>query len=252
MDLTVVAWASIGLAVACAVVIAADEVRHPQAMGVMNVVWPVTGLYFSVFAVWAYFVVGRKKTRDAMERKKSGKPMSPNARNMGHPDSGKAQGMGGMKMGVDAPPTLAQVAVGTSHCGAGCMIADVICEFGIAAAGITLLGSMLWAEYAIDFAAAWALGVVFQYFAIKPMREGISVGGAIVAAMKADTLSIIAFQVGMYAWMALVYFKLFRAPHLTAFDPRYWLMMQVAMVCGFLTSLPMNRLLIGVGLREKM
>jgi hypothetical protein len=226
MDMTVVAWVSIGVAVVCAVVIAVDEVRHPQAMGVMNVVWPVTGLYFSVFAVWAYFALGRKKAKDA----------------------------GGMKMGgdEDAPPTLAQVAVGTSHCGAGCMIADVVSEFGIAAAGITLLGSILWAEFAIDFAAAWALGIVFQYWAIKPMRKGISVGGAIWAAMKADTLSILAFQVGMYAWMALVYFKLFRALHLTAFDPRYWLMMQVAMVCGFATSLPMNRLLIGLGLKEKM
>ena len=53
-------------------------------------------------------------------------------------------------------PTAAQVAVGTSHCGAGCMLADVACEFWIAAAGITLLGSALWAEYTIDFAAAWA------------------------------------------------------------------------------------------------
>jgi hypothetical protein len=223
------AWVSIGLALVCAVVIAIDELRHPQAMGVMNVVWPVTALYFSVFAVWAYFAVGRKKTREAM------------------------QAMDGMKMGGDqAPPTLAQVAVGTSHCGAGCMLADVVCEFGIAAAGITLLGSVLWAEYAIDFAAAWALGIVFQYFAIRPMRKELSAGGAIWAAMKADTLSILAFQVGMYAWMALVYFKLFAQPHLTPFDPRYWLLMQVGMICGFATSLPMNWLLIRVGLKEKM
>jgi hypothetical protein len=223
------AWVSIGLALVCAVVIAVDELRHPQAMGVMNVVWPVTALYFSVFAVWAYFAVGRKKTREAM------------------------QVMDGMKMGSDqAPPTLAQVAVGTSHCGAGCMLADVVCEFGIAAAGITLLGSVLWAEYAIDFAAAWALGIVFQYFAIRPMRKELSAGGAIWAAMKADTLSILAFQVGMYAWMALVYFKLFAQPHLTPFDPRYWLLMQVGMICGFATSLPMNWLLIRVGLKEKM
>jgi hypothetical protein len=230
MDLRLLAWISIGVAFACAAVIAADEARHPQAMGVMNVVWPVSGLYFSVFAVWAYFAVGRKKTREAMQRV-------------------DAMEMSGEK---HAPATLAQVAVGTSHCGAGCMIADVVCEFAIAATGITLLGSVLWAEFTIDFAAAWALGIVFQYFAIRPMRKNLSVGGAILAAIKADTLSILAFQVGMYAWMALVYFKLFTAPHLTAFDPRYWLMMQVAMICGFATSLPMNRLLIGLGLKEKM
>jgi hypothetical protein len=225
MDLTVLAWISIGLALACAVLIALDEVRHPQKMGVMNVVWPVTALYFSVFAVWAYFAVGRKKAKGSMQA---------------------------MEGDRDSLPTVAQVAVGTSHCGAGCMIADVVAEFGIAAAGLTFLGSVLWAEFAIDFAAAWALGVVFQYFAIRPMRKELSAGGAIWAAVKADTLSILAFQVGMYAWMALVYFKLFSGPHLTPFDPRYWLMMQVGMVCGFATSFPMNRVLIGVGLKEKM
>ena len=225
MNLVWLAWVSIAVAVMCAVVIVVDEVRHPQSMGVMNVVWPITALYFSVLAVWGYFAVGRKSASDAMVS---------------------------MKMGGDGPPTLEQAAVGTSHCGAGCMIADVVADFGIAAAGITLLGSALWAEYAIDFAAAWALGVVFQYFAIKPMRKEQSVGGALWAAVKADTLSILAFQVGMYAWMALVYFKLFRAPHLTPFDPRYWLMMQIGMICGFATSLPMNRLLIGMGLKEKM
>lgn len=237
MNLHLLAWISIGVAFACALVIAVDETRHPQAMGVMNLVWPATALYFSVFAVWAYFALGRKKTRDAM------RPMS--RTKMGRQPEKKEKKQ-------QAPPTLAQVAVGTSHCGAGCIIADVLCEFGIAAAGITLLGSMLWAEFTIDFAAAWALGIVFQYFAIKPMRPNLSAGGAIVAAIEADTLSILAFQVGMYGWMALVYFKLFAAPHLTAFDPRYWLLMQAGMICGFATSLPMNRLLIGLGLKEKM
>ncbi len=227
----VVAWVSIGLAVTCALWIAADEVRHPQAMGVMNVVWPVTALYFSVFAVWAYYGVGRKKTREAMNRRGGGQmEMSP-----------RGQGS----------PTVTQVAVGTSHCGAGCMLADVGCEFGIAAAGLTLLGSVLWAEYAIDFAAAWALGIVFQYFAIKPMSE-MTAGQAVWAAVKADTLSILAFQIGMYGWMALVYFRLFPAPHLTPFGPVYWLVMQVGMICGYCTSYPMNWLLIRAGLKEAM
>lgn len=240
MDWTTLAWGLIGVAAVCALAIAVDEVRHPQAMGVMNVVWPVTALYFSVFAVWAYVVLGRRRAGEEMH---SAKPMS-QSREMGQPDSAERA--------RKKRPTLAEVAVGTSHCGAGCMLADVVSEFWIAAAGVTLFGSMLWAGFAIDFVAAWVLGIVFQYAAIKPMRPGISVGGAIGAAIKADTLSIAAFQVGMYAWMALVYFKLYPGPHLTAFDPRYWVMMQVAMVCGFVTSLPMNRLLIRMGWKEAM
>ena len=127
----------------------------------------------------------------------------------------------------------------------------MICEFWIAAAGVTLFGSMLLAEYAIDFAAAWSLGIVFQYFSIKPMRN-LTPGQGIVAAIKADTLSILAFQVGMYGWMALVHFLLFPAPHLDPFDPRYWLMMQGGMICGFATAYPMNRWLIRAGLKEAM
>jgi putative flippase GtrA len=122
----------------------------------------------------------------------------------------------------------------------------------LAASGFVLLGSVLWTSYIVDFIAAWALGIVFQYFAIRPMRDDLSRGAAVAAAIKADTLSILAFQMGMYAWMALVYFRFFPAPHLTPFDPRYWLMMQIAMICGFVTSYPMNRLLIALGWKERM
>jgi hypothetical protein len=232
--LKVFAWISLCVAFACALFIAADETRRPQKMGVMNVVWPISALYFSVLAVWAYLRWGRSKTEHAVE---------------GHEHHGSGGAKGDREQG--SAPTASQVAVGTSHCGAGCAIADVVCEFRIAAAGITLLGSMLLAEYAIDFAAAWALGIVFQYFSIKPMRD-LTPGEGIIAAIKADTLSILAFQVGMYAWMALAHFVLFPAPHLDPFDPRYWLMMQVGMICGFATSYPMNWWLIRAGLKEAM
>ena len=228
--LEAVAWISIAVAFLSAAWIAVDEWRHPHTMRVMNVVWPVSALYFSVIAVWAYYRIGRGKAQ----------PHSSSADHMHHDMDAK-----------DSPPTMWQVAVGTSHCGAGCMLADVGAEFAIAAAGVTLLGSVLWAEYAIDFALAWALGIVFQYFAIKPMRD-LRPGQAILAAIKADTLSILAFQLGMYAWMALVFFKLFPHPHLTPFQPDYWLMMQVGMICGYATIFPMNWFLIRSGLKEKM
>lgn len=197
-------------------------------MAIMNIVWPVTALYLSVFALWAYLTLGRRHTREAM------------------------QSHGMQQQQKSGPPSAAQVAIGTSHCGAGCMLADVLTEFSIAAAGLVILGSVLWTEYIFDFMAAWALGIIFQYFAIRPMRQDLSRGAAIAAAIKADTLSILAFQVGMYAWMALVYFVFFPHPHLTAFDVRYWLMMQVGMVLGFATSFPMNRLLLAIGWKETM
>jgi hypothetical protein len=231
--LKVFAWISLGIAFACASFIAVNETRHPQKMAIMNIVWPISALYFGVLAVWAYLHWGERKTRASEQQGSS---------HSKHGGDGR-QGRAG--------PTASQVAVGTSHCGAGCTIADVVCEFAIAVAGITLLGSVLWAEYAIDFIVAWAVGIVFQYFSIKPMRN-LSPGEGVVAAIKADTLSILAFQVGMYAWMALVHFVLFREPHLTPFDPRYWLMMQIGMIAGFATSYPMNWWLIRAGFKEAM
>jgi hypothetical protein len=52
MMLEMSAWISLGLAFLCAIVITVDIVRHPQKMGVMNFVWPLTALYGSVFALW--------------------------------------------------------------------------------------------------------------------------------------------------------------------------------------------------------
>jgi hypothetical protein len=220
-----VAWISIVLGLACFLWIIVDEARHPQAMGVMNVVWPVTALYWSVLALWAYLRLGRANTH--------GGTMN---------DGGSSS---------KSAPSVAQIAVGTSHCGAGCMLADMVCDFAIPATGVMLLGSMLWTEYILDFAAAWTLGIAFQYFALKPMSDKTS-GQVIWAAIKADTLSILAFQIGMYAWMALVYFKLYPAPHLTPFQPVYWLMMQIGMIFGYATAFPMNAWLIRAGLKEAM
>ena len=233
--LTIFAWISLSVAFVCALFIAIDELRRPQKMAIMNVVWPVSALYFSVFAVWAYMKWGKNKPKKSIADEKPHENNRPQ-------ELAKQQ---------NPSPTVSQIAIGTSHCGAGCAIADVLTEFAIAAAGITLLGSVLWAEYILDFAAAWALGILFQYFAIAPMRN-LSLRQGILAAVQADTLSILAFQIGMYAWMALVHFVFFPHPHLTPFDPRYWLMMQAGMICGFATSFPMNRFLIRAGLKEAM
>jgi hypothetical protein len=228
-----VAWASIGIASVCAVWIAIDEMRRPQTMWIMNLVWPLTALYLSVFALWAYVRLGRARLRTEQR-----------AAHHGHTET-RQHGHGGKQI------TAAQVAVATSHCGAGCVLADLLAEFGIATAGITLFGLTLWASYVIDFAAAWTLGIAFQYFSIKPMSD-LSPAEALVAAIKADTLSILAFQAGMYAWMAVVFFVLFPEPHLTPFQPAFWLMMQVAMIFGYATAFPMNRWLVLRGWKEAM
>lgn len=227
-----VAWLSLAVAVACAIIIAIDVVRHPQKMTIMNFVWPVTALYGSIFALWAYFRIGRKKAKGFQV------PVSE--------DEHK-------KMMEEAKmhPKLSQISVAASHCGAGCTLGDIASEFLVFALALKFWGSELWASFVIDYIFAWTLGVVFQYFTIVPMR-GLSFLPGVWAANKADTLSITAWQLGMYGFMALTYFVFFPHPHLHPNQPQYWFMMQFAMIAGFLTSYPMNYLLVKTGLKEAM
>ena len=65
------------------------------------------------------------------------------------------------------------------------------------------------------------------------------------------TVSLIAFEIGMFAWMALASQVLFR-PKLEPTQPSYWYMMQVAMLVGFSTAYPANWWLIRKKLKQPM
>jgi len=234
--LDIVAWISLGIAFASAIVIAIDEIAHPQNMWVMNIVWPVTALYFSVFAVWGYFRVGRRMTRAAMAGAMGGMHREH------HPEKPAAAGR---------EPTFSQVAISASHCGAGCAIGDIIAEFAVFALGLSILGVGLYASYVVDFVLAWMFGIAFQYFAIKPTRH-LTTGQALIAAIKSDTLTVTSFEIGMFSWMALAFFVFFSHSHMKPTEASYWFMMQIAMVCGFITSLPVNRWLLKTGIKEAM
>ncbi|MDQ6925128.1 MAG: DUF4396 domain-containing protein [Candidatus Eremiobacteraeota bacterium] len=221
--LNLLAWVSLGVAFACAAAMLIDLLRHPQKMTIMNWVWPITALYAGPMAVWAYRKYGRAASQASAEHD-------------GGPKKKK--------------PFWAAVLIGVTHCGAGCTLGDIIAEFAIFFTGISLAGSVLLTEFAGDYVLAYAIGIVFQYFAIVPMR-GLSPGPGIWAAMKADTLSLTAFEVGLFGWMAASYFVFFH-PHLKPDQPTYWFMMQIGMLVGFATSYPMNWWLIRTGIKERM
>lgn len=224
--LRAVACISIALAIASALVIVIDiAAGRRQHMAIMNVVWPFTALYGGPLALLAYFAFGRGTKAMARHDEKH--------------------------MSQPKHPMWQSALLGTTHCGAGCMIGDIISEGGLFLAGaMMLLGSALLTSYVFDFVAAYLFGIVFQYFAIVPMRH-LPPGQGIWAAIKADTFSLIAFQVGMYVWMA-VYQKLIFHPALEANSPVYWFMMQIGMLAGFATSYPMNWFLIRSGIKEAM
>jgi hypothetical protein len=112
----------------------------------------------------------------------------------------------------------------------------------------------IFAVWIVDYLFAYGFGIVFQYFTIAPMR-GLSFGKGIIAAIKADTLSLTAWQIGMYGFMAIAYFAIFQAGFGTRLETdtvEFWFMMQVAMICGFVTAYPVNWWLIRRGIKEAM
>ncbi len=67
---------------------------------------------------------------------------------------------------------------------------------------VVLFGSKLYGSWLIDFVFAFAIGIIFQYYAIKPMKK-LSSGKALKAALQAAALSLTAWQIGMYGGMAI-------------------------------------------------
>lgn len=232
--LSSLALISLVAGVLCACVIAFDEFRHPQHMRIMNLVWPLTGLYASLIGLWAYFRYGRMTTEERHAAARRGRA----------PAGKKSE--------------LATYGIAATHCGAGCTLGDVVSELSIYAFPVvltwfgyrTLFNHRIFAGWVLDLIAAFLFGVAFQYFTIAPMRH-LSPGRGIIQALKADSLSLAAWQVGMYGWMAIATFLIF-GHELDKGSPVFWFMMQIAMLLGFAASYPVNAWLVRSGIKEKM
>ncbi|MBO1741766.1 DUF4396 domain-containing protein [Leifsonia sp. TF02-11] len=225
--LNVLAWTSISVGVACALIVTIDVIRRPQKMAVMNVVWPASMLFGGLLWFGGYLRWGRTRSQND-----------------------------------EKTPMPVAVATGTNHCGAGCALGDLVAErvaFLIPAVAVVfgwgwLFKDKMFAVWILDFILAFGLGIIFQYFAIAPMR-GLNLHQGLIEALKADAASITSWQIGMYGAMALIQLLLFpalfggRAP---VNSPEFWFAMQWAMLLGFSTAYPVNWLLIHVGIKERM
>ncbi|WP_297298146.1 DUF4396 domain-containing protein [uncultured Methylovirgula sp.] len=233
--LHILAEISLELGLVSALIIIADETSRPQQMWIMNLVWPLCALFGGLIWLALYF------------RWKRGVPRN----------RGSAEAQPRMK-----PPPWVAVTTSASHCGAGCTLGDILAEWlayflpglAIAFGWKSLFGEKIYAVWVVDFILAFGLGIGFQYYTIKPMRD-LSPRDGLIEALKADTATILAWQIGMCGFMALAQFgwamRVYGAPIATN-RPEFWLMMQVAMLCGFVTSYPVNWLLLKMGIKEEM
>lgn len=217
--LETISWIALSLGLVSSLIIIIDLFRHPQHMAVMNLVWPLNGWFLGPFAVFAYFKWGRIMAKNLDLEDKRGKS--------------------------------AKIFVSTSHCASGCSFGDAIGVPIIMLTGMTVAGSVLFAHYIVEFILAYIFGILFQFASIYPMNKEQGIVRAFIKSIKADTISLIAFEIGMFGWMAIVHFLLFTNPPEPT-SPEYWFMMQISMILGFLTSYPANWWLIKKGTKHAM
>ena len=207
--LTVVSWAFVALALLCAAAILYDVYgrgyRQPNSL--MNVVWPITALYFGPLALPAYYRWGR-------------------------PRSEKWQREHGF-----APEKSLPVAAATGGIpgGAASAVGHVIGVPLVVLTGLTIAGQSLWVMILVIAVIATALLFVFEYFFSTVPTRGLSSGEGLAVALLIALVTVLAFDVGMGGWMLVMHYLLFMPP-LT--DVTFLFLMQVGLILGFLTGYP--------------
>lgn len=220
--LNILAWIFLGIGLLSFIIVYVDiNMGRYQGMPIMNLAWPITALYSGPLALIMYFIYGRAKKGDMIHNLNSGHQI---------------------KRRKKKHPRWVQIYVSSTHCGAGCGLADIVSEIMIYWVGITIFGHTIWASYFIDYGLALVFGFVFQYFNIAPMHPDLSAWEATKLSIKADVLSLTTFQIGMYAWLLAVHF-IFKG-QLNASSPLYWFMMQIGLTIGLITTYPVNYWLI--------
>ncbi len=207
--LTAVSWAYVGLALLCAAAILYDVYGrgYRQRTSVMELVWPITALYFGPLALLAY---GR----------------------WGRPRSEKWQKEHG------APPEKslpAAAATGGTPGGAASAIGHVIGVPLVVFSGLTIAGEALWVMILLIAVIATLLLFVFEYFFSTVPARGLPSSEGLGVALLIALVTVLAFDVGMGGWMLVMHFLLFMPP-LT--DVTFLFLMQVGLILGFLTGYP--------------
>lgn len=209
-----------------------------QPMRIMEAVWPLTGLWANWLGLWAYFKMGKVKKDMHMSMDM-------------HMDMHMHSTGKNSPMDMPRLPAWKSVTLSTLHCGAGCTVADIIGETFTAFVPISIGGSLIAGQWILDYVLALIFGIFFQYAAIRPM-EHLPRRKVIAKAFKIDFFSLTAWQAGMYGWMAICMFVIFKQNGLPHNSWEFWFMMQVAMFFGFFTSYPANQLLIKLGIKQGM
>ncbi|GAM91358.1 hypothetical protein ANO11243_094070 [Dothideomycetidae sp. 11243] len=256
LSLTIVSGVFLALGATCALILAADIILRrgwKSMMWIMIPVYIINAAYLGPLTIYVYWRYGRPKKVGSSTH---GGPSCHND-NEAPKDSHHAHSVPDdidnahshhHDHGSAPRPMLATILVGVFHCGAGCVLGDIVGEWLVYGVSPTIRGHTIWAELLIDYAFALLFGIVFQYFSIAPMI-GEYGPRTVWRAAKADILSLTSFELGLFGWMVAYQVGIF-GYRLDVDTWTYWWMMQVGMILGFVTAIPTNWFLIGKGIKE--
>ncbi|NIF20620.1 DUF4396 domain-containing protein [Candidatus Pantoea multigeneris] len=193
--------------------------RHPVT--VMNVIWPLTGLYMPFIGWVAWWYLGRKPGRQI--RLKQLIPQAIN-RNSG----------------------WQTIFVSTSLSAAACILAEVITIPIVTALNYFSIFPALWHEALITLPLCLFVGLFFQFLAIR-QREGYSFWRVLGLACKTEIFPLLIFQAGVFLFMALA-LKYVLNQEINPLLTHFWFMLQLAILTGFVFSWPASHFVIKRGL----
>lgn len=214
-------------------------------MAIMIPVYVLNALYLAPITLWTYFNYGRPEASSKSQSTSKDGYYGEHGGSHGKSDGPEHSHC---HTGGSSRPMFATVTVAVCHCGAGCLLGDIVGEWIVYGTDARINGHHLWVEFLVDYGFALLFGIIFQYFSIAPM-SGEYGPTTIWRALKADFLSLTSFQVGLYGWMAIYQIAIWNYS-LEIDNVVYWWMMQVGMFLGHWTAFPMNWLLIEYQVKE--
>lgn len=204
-----------------ALMILKDIFRHPHPVRVMNLIWPLTGLYMPFFGWLAWWYLGRKPSRQ-------------------------------QKLALLVPQKIHRYAgwptifISTSLSAAACIFSEVITVPIITTLNHYHFITPLWMQVIICLCISLISGLFLQFLAIR-QRESFSVWRTFVVAFRTETFPLLVYQTGIFFFMGLA-LKFVLNQHIDPLMTAFWFMLQLATLTGFIFSWPANHFLIKRGL----
>ena len=188
----------------------------------MELIWPVTALYFGPAAIVAYRKWGRPESQRWRER-------------YGNPPKWSRE---------------ARVVMHLCHCGTHCSLGAIIATVIVFATKSKIAGDFSWPESIGDYVGAVAVGVTFRYI-YESRRGGLRVPTAIRRFIRADLLPVSLFEFALFVVLTPLDHFVFPEA-LRPNNPVFWFILQVGLVIGFFAAWPAGSWLIRRGVKVEL